>query len=136
MTGPGAGPRRGALLLAGIAAAIPAMALAAAAIPALSKVERGRWEVRELDNAVPAASLCLGDPAQLLRFGHRGSSCPLEVLESGASAATVQYSCPGRGFGHSHVRVETPRLMRVDTQGLSNGRPFSYRLEARRTGAC
>lgn len=126
----------GALVLAGIAVAIPAYAVDSAAVPALAKVERGRWQVRELDNAVPAASLCLGDPAQLVRFQHRTGSCPLEVLESGSKAAVVQYNCRRSGFGHSHVRVETPRLVRIDTQGLSNGRPFSYRLEARRTGPC
>ena len=126
--------RRGAPLLAVIAlAALPA---AAAGVTALSKIERGLWHVRELDAAVAPASLCIGDTNALVQFEHRAAACPSEIVDDGAEAATVQYSCPGRGFGHTHVRVETPRLVRIDTQGLSNGRPFSYRLEARRVGGC
>jgi hypothetical protein len=137
MTGVGAAKRRGALILAGIASlALPAYA-ASPSVDALGKLERGRWQVRELDGATPPASLCLGDPALLLRFEHRGDrSCSAEVLASGSMTTTVQYTCRGRGFGHSQLRVETPRSVRVDSQGFSNGRPFSYRLEARRTGAC
>jgi hypothetical protein len=93
--------------------------------------------VRDVDGAAPPASLCIGDPAVLLRFEHRGDrSCSTEVLAGGATSQTVQYTCRGRGFGHSHLRVETPRSVRIDSQGFSKGRPFSYRLEARRTGAC
>ena len=135
--GRGVRARRGRLLAAAAAlGAAPAYALVAGHAAALSKIERGRWHVRELDSAVASATLCLGDPAQILRFAHRNASCTADVFEDGARGATIQYSCPGRGFGHTHVRVETPRAMLIDTQGLSNGRPFSYRLEARRVGAC
>ena len=126
--------RRGAPLLAAIAlVAVPA---GAAAVGALSKIERGRWQVRELDSSIAPGSVCIGDTAALVQYEHRSAACRPDVVEDGADAATVQYSCPGRGFGHTHIRVETPRLVRIDTQGLSNGRPFSYRLEARRVGAC
>jgi hypothetical protein len=106
-------------------------------IGALTKLEKGLWQVRALDGGTSPAAICLGNPAVLLRFEHRAAgSCSWEVVESGAAAATVQYSCGGRGFGYSQLRVETPRSVRIDTQGWSNGRPFSYRLEARRVGAC
>jgi hypothetical protein len=106
-------------------------------IGALTKLEKGRWQVRELDGAATPTAICLTNPAVLLRYEHRSeTSCSWEVLENAAGSATVQYSCRGRGFGYSQLRVETPRSVRVDTQGFSNGRPFSYRLEARRTGAC
>jgi hypothetical protein len=106
-------------------------------VPALKTIEKGRWQVRELDGVTASASVCIGDPSVLLRFEHRaGSACTVEVIESAAASATVQYSCNGRGFGHSYVRVATPRTVRVDTQGLSQGKPFSYRLEAQRVGAC
>jgi hypothetical protein len=137
MTGLVAVRRRGALILSGIALLVVPAHAAAPTLAALSKLEKGRWQVRELDNATPATSLCIGDPAVLLRFEHRSfPACASEVLDSAPAAGTIQYSCKGRGFGHSHLRVETPRTVRVDTQGFSNGRPFSYRLEARRTGAC
>jgi hypothetical protein len=137
MTVLAAARRRGALILAGVASlALPAQA-ASPVVDALSKLEKGRWQVRDLDDAMPPASLCLGDPAVLLRIEHRREpSCPSEVLDRGPTSRTVQYRCGTRGFGHSHLRVETPRSVRIDTQGFSNGRPFSYRLEARRTGAC
>jgi hypothetical protein len=130
--------RWGALMLAGIAAsAVPAFAVATISVGAQKKLEAGRWQVRELDGAVAATSVCLGDPAQLVRFEHRGlPGCSSQILASGEEVATIQYSCRGRGYGHSSVRVETPRAVRIDTQGLSNGQPFSYRLEARRLGAC
>jgi hypothetical protein len=125
------------VVLAGIASlALPAHA-ASPSVDALGKLEKGRWLVRELNGATQPAALCIGDPAMLLRFEHRGDpSCAPEVLASGAASRTVQYRCGARGFGYSHLRVETPRSVRIDTQGFSNGRPFSYRLEARRTGAC
>ena len=134
--GRGGRTRTAALVLAAALCAAPAYAFVSMHVNALSKIERGRWHVRELGSAVAPATLCLGDPAQILRFAHRNASCTADVFDDGPGGATIQYSCPGRGFGHTHVRVETSRAMLIDTQGLSNGRPFSYRLEARRVGAC
>ncbi|TFI57841.1 hypothetical protein E2493_12665 [Sphingomonas parva] len=125
-----------ALLLTGAVLAGPALAAASADIAALAGLERGRWEVRDLDSGETRPALCLGDPAQLIQLEHAGASCPSEVVASASGAATVQYSCSGRGFGHTHVRVETPRLIRIETQGLNNGRPFSRRFEAKRAGRC
>lgn len=137
MTGLKARKRVGALILAGAAAlALPAQARAPSVEP-LAKLEKGRWQIREVDGATEPASLCLGDPAALLRFEHRtANNCASEVVQSAAASATVQYSCEGQGFGHSQLRVETPRSVRIETQGISNGRPFSYRLQAQRVGAC
>jgi hypothetical protein len=130
--------RRGALILAGVAVfALPALGAAPGGLAALAKLEKGRWQVREMDGAIAPTSICLGDPNQLLQFQHRaGGTCPSEILDQEPARATVQYRCARGGFGHSQLRVETPRAVRVETQGLSNGRPFSYRLEARRVGAC
>ena len=125
-----------ALAAVGAALAVPAYALAMSAVPALDGVERGRWTVRELDSGRARPAVCLGDPVQLVQLAHPGPACPIELIENGKTGATAQYSCPGRGFGHTHVRVETPRLVRIDTQGLSNGRPFSFRFEATRSGGC
>ena len=128
--------RRRALGLAGmIAVAAPAFALALPDLEILSRLERGRWQISEAQGA-PGRSVCLGDPVALVQLEHQGVACGQEVLAREANAATVQYSCPGRGFGHTSIRVETPRLARIDTQGLVDGRPFAYRVEARRVGAC
>jgi hypothetical protein len=127
--------RRGALGLAGvIAAAAPVFAFALPELEAFSKLERGRWQLR--DSAGAPRSICLADPTALIQLEHEGVSCRQEVVASDKGGATVQYSCPDRGFGHTAVRIETPRLARIDTQGLVDGRPFSYRVEARKVGNC
>ena len=127
--------RWGALGLAGFAAAAaPVFAFALPDPEVFGKLERGRWQLRDAEGAV--RSICLGDPAVLVQLEHGGASCSHEVLASEAGSATVQYTCPARGFGHTRIRIETPRLARIDTQGLSDGRPFSYRTEARKVGSC
>jgi hypothetical protein len=128
--------RWGALGVAGlVAAAAPVFALALPNLEALAKLERGRWQIQDASGAAPR-SICLRDPAAFVQLEHGGVDCAQEVLASEVGAATVQYTCPGRGFGHTSIRVETPRLARIDTQGLVDGRPFSYRVEARKVGSC
>ena len=128
--------RRGALGLAGIlAVAGPVFALAVPKLEALARLEPGRWQLHD-SGGEAARSLCLADPAALVQLEHEGVNCGAEVLASEAAAATVEYSCPGRGFGRTSIRVETPRLARIDTQGLADGRPFAYRVEARKVGSC
>ncbi|HYE28384.1 MAG TPA: hypothetical protein VEA61_09145 [Allosphingosinicella sp.] len=129
--------RRGALGWAGaIAVAAPVFAFAVPSLEALSRLERGRWQISDSQGG-PARSICLGDPSAFVQLEHGGASCGQEILASEPNAATIQYTCPGRGFGHTSIRVETPRLARIDTQGLVDGRPFSYRVEARRVSpAC
>ncbi|HEX8513523.1 MAG TPA: hypothetical protein VF688_10520 [Allosphingosinicella sp.] len=127
--------RRGALGLAGwLAVAAPVFAFALPDLEAFSKLERGRWQLR--DSVGEPRSICLGDPTALVQLEHDGATCRQEIVASDKGGATVQYSCPGRGFGHTSIRVETPRLARIDTQGLVDGRPFSYRAEARKVGSC
>jgi hypothetical protein len=129
--------RRGAFVLAGAAVlAAPAGSVAPGSLGALSQLERGRWRVVDSGGS-ELHSVCIGDPMQLVRLEHRSKSgCSEEVISSDRAGGTVQYSCSGRGFGHTSIRVETPRLARIDTQGLVGGRPFAYRAEARRVGAC
>jgi hypothetical protein len=115
--------------------AAPVFAFGLSDLEALSRLERGRWQIGEAKGA-GARSLCLGDPAALVQLEHRGISCGREVIASEAGGATIHYTCPGRGFGQTSIRVETPRLARIDTQGLVDGRPFAYRVEARKVGSC
>lgn len=127
--------RRGALGLAGlVAVAAPVFAFALSDLPAFAQLERGRWQLR--DAAGGSRSICLGDPTAFVQLEHSGVSCEQEILASEKGAATVQYSCSGHGYGHTSIRVETPRLARIDTQGLVDGRPFAYRSEAHKTGTC
>ncbi len=72
----------------------------------------------------------------LARFEHRARPCTARVLKNAGSAASIEYSCAGAGFGHSDIQVITPRSLRIGTQGISDGLPFNYVLQARRIGDC
>jgi hypothetical protein len=119
------------LLAALVAAAFPA----AADDDPLAKLEAGKWTVRSSDGS-NARELCLGDPAQLVRLEHPGMACTSESMAGDVRGATIQYSCPGHGYGHTILRIETPRVATIETQGLVDGRPFAYRATARKTGPC
>lgn len=106
-------------------------------LAALARLEPGLWQLRDLDNAsAQQQAICVADPAALLQLRHRNSPCSRLVIADDASGATVHYTCPAGGFGRTEVRVETPRLAQIDTQGIANNAPFAYRAEARRIGVC
>jgi hypothetical protein len=71
-----------------------------------------------------------------MQVQHRNSPCSRLVIATDTSGATVQYTCPAGGFGRTSIRVETPRLAQIDTQGIVDNTPFGYRAEARRVGPC
>ena len=117
--------------------AAPAFTQGRGGLAALSRLEPGLWQLRDLDNRqAQAKSICVPDPALLMQVQHRHAPCSRVVIASGPRDATVHYTCPAGGFGRTYLRVETARLAQIDTQGISNNAPFAYRFEARRTGAC
>lgn len=129
--------RRGALCIAlAVGLAAPLYALATANLGAFEQLEPGRWQIRDLDADVDRQSLCLGDPIILAQLEHQGPPCAREIIDSGPSGGTIRYTCRGRGFGHSTIRIETPRLVKIHTQGINGTQPFSFRAEARRIGDC
>lgn len=118
-------------------AAMPALALAPDGVSdALAKLEQGRWQIRSASQAAPTHSICLGDRALLLQIEHGSASCSRDVVQATATGVTADYTCPGRGFGHTTIRVETSRAATIETQGLINGRPFAYRANARKLSDC
>jgi hypothetical protein len=127
-------------------ACIAAVALLALAGPApsqqvrvnvLAQLERGLWQLRDQEtNAVRHPSICLGSAKLLLQVQHRGRPCSQLLVSQDERSATVHYTCPSSGYGQTLLKLETPRLAQIDTQGIADGSPFSYRLEARRVGAC
>ena len=78
----------------------------------------------------------LGDPLLLAQPQHGPQPCSREILAADAHSVTVNYVCPGMGRGRTILRVETPRLVQIDSQGLHNGAPFALRAQARKTGPC
>lgn len=109
--------------------------LAAAATPsALARTEGGLWEIAR--SGAPPVRQCVASPAALAQFEHRNATCTRVVIRDSGSSATIHYTCPGGGFGHSNLTVLTPRSMRIETQGISANAPFKYVLQARRVGNC
>lgn len=116
---------------------LPASAQPEAKLTALSQLEPGLWEIREIGNPGAAPqSICVADLGLLMQVRHGSSTCSRVIVANQPNNATVHYTCPSNGFGHTSIRVETPRLAKIDTQGLVGNVPFAYRAEARRIGAC
>ena len=120
-----------------IAGAVAALALTAAQRPsALAQTSPGLWEISGVPGSKTPLKQCVSDVSSLARFEHRGRSCSQRIINDDPGSAVIEYSCGGAGFGLSKVDVITPRSLRIDTQGVSGGLPFSYVLQARRVGDC
>jgi hypothetical protein len=117
--------------------AVPVLALAAhPAADALAKLERGRWLVRSASQASLERAVCLGDPALLFQIEHGATGCTQQLVQGDGRGGTVEYVCPGRGFGRTSIRIETPTTAMIETQGFVDGRPFAYRATARKLSDC
>jgi len=126
----------GALLLTGLVAAAPLQGGARPTLAALAMIAHGEWQLRERDPNAQARRLCLNDPATLIQLQHSGEQCSQFVVENSRLKATVHYTCAGHGYGRTTVSVETPRLFRIESQGIRDGLPFALDMEARRIGDC
>lgn len=116
---------------------LAAAGLASAVRPsAFTQTAGGLWEVTGAPGTSQPIRQCLADTRMLAQFEHRGQSCPRTVLGDSGPTAIIQYNCSDGGFGRSKLTVITPRSLRIETQGISRGLPFSYVIQARRVGAC
>lgn len=109
---------------------------AAGQIQALSSLESGLWDLRSTRGRDVGRTMCVTDPNVFLQLGHPGRSCSRFPIVNEPKNASVHYSCAGAGQGQTDLRVETPRLVQIETQGFLNQQPFSYSFEARRVGDC
>ncbi len=104
---------------------------------ALAGLETGSWELRDVRRSSRSpVQICVRNPARLIQIQHAGNACPRRILSNDSRSVTIRYECTGAGWGQTTVDVETPRLVRIDTQGIERGSPFHNVYEARRTGAC
>jgi hypothetical protein len=108
----------------------------APALQALRGVERGQWELRERGAAGATKKVCVADPISLIQVRHGATACSRFVIDNQAKRATVHYTCPGAGHGRTTIRVESPTLIHIESQGIASNAPFNLSYEARRTGAC
>lgn len=106
-------------------------------ITAMAGMQPGLWRIRQLDvPAAPPRDICIANPQTLMQIEHRTVPCARLVIANEAKSATVHYTCPSGGFGRTTMKVENPRLVRLDTQGIAGNAPFAYEVEARRIGSC
>ncbi len=104
---------------------------------ALAGLERGLWELRERDvRGAPATRQCVRYPSQLVQARHPGARCRYFVIADRPGRAILSYQCENAGTGRTDLRVETPRLVQIESQGIAEGAPFSVSLEGRRVGDC
>ena len=128
-----------ALLLAGLASARPVSwpEMGDSTLASLDSLERGEWELRPRDSAGTAPQrLCISDPRVLLQPRHAGKTCRRFIIDDGARHVAVAYSCPDGANGRTDLRLETTRLVQIDTQGVEDGMPFAVMMEARKVGQC
>lgn len=102
----------------------------------LDGLQKGSWELRVRGESSEARKICLRDGRQLIQLRHKTENCRRLVVEDTSSQVTVQYTCPGNGYGRTRIRRETPQLLQIDTQGIADGAPFAFAAEARWVGRC
>jgi hypothetical protein len=121
--------------------AVPVIGQAVPARPpgatiALSNVQPGMWEIKSRTDPSVNRSICISDPRVLIQLRHSGVQCSRYVISDDARSTTVHYSCAGSGHGQTTVRVETPRVVQLQSQGVDGKSPFSFSAEGRRIGGC
>lgn len=130
------------VLRLGIASAVAVLAFAAPAtgggqsLAMLDQLDSGRWEVRTREAGTTPQRLCVDSGRRFIQLRHQAESCERFVVQDGVNDVTVQYTCKGRGYGRTHIRRESSRLVQIDSQGIAQGLPFEFSAEARRVGDC
>lgn len=102
----------------------------------LDRLDRGKWELRFRGDEGKIESMCLDSGRKLIQLRHPTTKCSSVIVDDGDAEVTVQYTCPGNGYGRTHIRRETNRLVQIHSQGIARGLPFAFFAEARHTGAC
>lgn len=130
-------PYQCAIGLSLLAAALPQSTAADVVMPvALASLQPGQWQLRSSNAGSLAKTLCLGDPRMLLQVRHGTLPCTKFVITNEATYAVANYSCAASGSGRTSVRVETPRVIQIESQGIADMAPFEVSYEGRRIGNC
>ena len=126
-------------LIAAIGMVALGMTLPAAAqsdgLAMLGGLAKGEWTIKHRDGS-EARKICVKTGQELIQLRHSEAGCSRFVVEDGANKVTVQYTCPGNGYGRTNIRKETGALVQIESQGIASGLPFQFVAEARRTGSC
>ncbi len=117
----------------GIAVA-PAVAQAPDFAP-LESLQKGEWEIRFRDGS-PTKRICVRSGLELIQLRHQGQTCGRYSAEPEQDEVTIQYSCRAKGYGRTNLRMETEKLVQLESHGVADGLPFHFSAEARHVGAC
>jgi hypothetical protein len=126
------------------AVTVAALMLGSLVAPAIAKAPElamlggltdGSWELN-YHGAGKSDRICVRSGRELIQLKHRAAQCNRYVVDDNPNQVTVQYTCPGDGYGRTSIRRETGQLVQIDSQGIENGMPFHLTAEARRVGAC
>jgi hypothetical protein len=111
-------PRSLRLLAAGSGLALVALPLAAAPpeLGMLTGLTKGKWELRVRGEGV--RNVCVRSGQELIQLQHKETGCSRFVVGDTASDVTVQYTCRGNGYGRTHIRRESPKLVQIDSTGI------------------
>lgn len=101
----------------------------------LGGLAKGEWTIKHRDGSEDRR-ICVKTGQELIQLRHSEAGCSRFVVEDGANKVTVQYTCPGNGYGRTNIRKETGALVQIESQGIASGLPFQFVAEARRTGSC
>jgi hypothetical protein len=123
-----------AVFIAGFAAAAGAQG-GGPSLAMLDRLDAGRWEIRLREPGNPSERVCVANGRRLIQLRHP-DACERFVIQDGPNDVVVQYTCRGKGYGRTHIRRETGRLVQIDSQGIAEGLPFEFSAEARRVGDC
>lgn len=129
--------RRKVTLAAAFALAAGAFPLAAQSdgLAMLAGLSKGEWTITPR-GGVSSRKICVRSGRELIQLRHSQPNCSRFIVEDGTSEVTVQYTCPGNGYGRTNIRRETGSLVQIESQGIADGLPFQMTAEARRTGSC
>ena len=62
---------------------------------------------------MPDRKICVRTGAELIQLRHREAGCNQFVVEDGAARVTVQYTCPGNGYGRTRIHRVSNRLVEI-----------------------
>jgi hypothetical protein len=129
-------PRPMRLLAVGSGLALIALPLAASPpeLGMLAGLIKGKWEVRVRGEG--SRTVCVRRGPEFIQIKHTDPGCSRFVVDDTSTDVTVQYTCRGNGYGLTHIRKESSKLVQIDSTGIYNGAPFDLSAEARYVGSC
>ena len=126
-------------MIAAVGMVLLGLALPAAAqsgsLSMLGGLAKGEWTIKHRDGSADR-KICVKSGRELIQLRHKQPDCSRFVVEDAKSKITIQYTCPGDGYGRTNIRMETGELVQIESQGISSGLPFQFAAEARHTGSC